>query len=147
MLVDTQSVGFSIREVEPDSMLFKCASCTMKYELDRVAYQYTPEQLEPNTRCQSCNKVVGPFVTKPLMDENSYKDLADTLLTLHPEDLLNMISRAILDRSDIKIPDDMDSYTLAGHLVYQVQTGEDRTVTQEFTVSVRQHDGLPRQAD
>lgn len=124
-----------------------CTPCYYKGE--EYLNAMTADQLADNQRCQRCHRFIGNFVTKPSMNRFQYADIVNKLGLMDPEDLVNVISRAVQDRPDIKLPTDLYSGTLTGRLEYDIELDADnddavphlpRRIHQKFDISVNQVD-------
>lgn len=95
---------------------------------DVVISQITDEI--PNThRCDRCRKHTGKFTVEGLLDADGYEALVDKLMHLDGEDLVNVVSRALQLRGDVKQPSVVGTsdghYEQASILHYTPRAAED----------------------
>lgn len=91
--------------------------------------QTITDEIPDNYRCDRCRKFIGKFVTDDLLSGPAYEELVTRLLTLDGEDLINVFSRVLQLRGDIKqspvVGNAEGHYEQASMLHYTPEPAED----------------------
>jgi hypothetical protein len=129
-------------------------SCTpCYYKGEEFTATFTEETLPANSQCARCNRLIGRFVPREPMNPFQYAEMARNLALLDPEDLINLISRTLLDRPDMTMLANLETGHLACQLDFTLKLDQPdsypaeipREVKRAFRISVTQADDLAKQ--
>lgn len=83
-----------------------CVPCfDSDYSNGRYVRTVVLSGIADNTQCRGCRQYLGKFTVEAPLSEAAYRELANKLRHLNPEDLINLIGLTLANRGDVKQPD------------------------------------------